>query len=218
MIYKKQKDLFLESEGDAWFKRNEKSFSKNFRDMKVHNATLSYLLSLPIANNKNINLIEIGCGEGSLLSHIRKERHWNLYGIDPSKEAIQKANKVGINASVGTADNLSFKENTFDIILFGFCLYLCDINDLFKIANQTNRIAKKKAWIIIVDFWSDEFRKVPYKHLEGVYSSKYDFSKMFSWHPHYPKIDHKLRDFSDFNYTDNKDNWLSITSLRKLDN
>ena len=40
---------------------------------------------------------------------------------------------------------------------------------------------------------------------------------MFNWHPSYVIFDHKLRDFSDFEYTDSENNWLSITTLRKLE-
>ena len=41
---------------------------------------------------------------------------------------------------------------------------------------------------------------------------------MFSWHPSYTKFDHKLRDCLNFEYTDSQENWLSMTTLRKLVN
>lgn len=218
MKKKTQKELFKNGEGDAWFSRNKRGSSLDSPDMIVNKNVLEYLLSLPLPNSKDIKAIEVGCGEGTLLSHLLKKKKWELFGIDPSKKAIDLANNLGINGSVGTADELNFKDETFDLIILGFCLYLCDTCDLFKIANEVNRISKNNSWLIIIDFWSPDFKKVPYKHLDGIYSSKFDFSKMFSWHPSYTKFDHKLRDCLNFEYTDSQENWLSMTTLRKLVN
>ena len=148
---------------------------------------------------------------------------WNPFvPKNESNKACQtsgpEAKDFGINASVSTAEKLSFDDDTFDLIIFGFCLYLCDTTDLFKIAYEAHRTLKNRSWLMIIDFWSPELKKIPYKHKEGVFSSKFDFSKMFSWHPSYIKYDHLIRDFAEFKYTDNKDNWLAVTTLRKIEN
>ena len=215
---KSQKEIFINGEGDAWLKRNKREGSISSENMQVNKFILEYLLSLPIPNSKKIKLMEVGCGDGSLLFNLKKKRKWQLYGIDPSKKAIKIAKDFGINASVSTAEKLPFDDDTFDLIIFGFCLYLCDTTDLFKIAYEAHRTLKNRSWLMIIDFWSPELKKIPYKHKEGVFSSKFDFSKMFSWHPSYIKYDHLIRDFAEFKYTDNKDNWLAVTTLRKIEN
>ena len=217
MKSRSQKDIFLDGEGDEWLKRNKRNLAIDSKNMKVNKEFLSYLLNLPIPNNKKIKILEIGCGEGTLLYHLSKQTKWSLFGIDPSKKAIKIAQELGINAKVGTAEKLPFIDKEFDLIIFGFCLYLCDTNDLFKIAYEANRVSKIESWISIIDFWSYDLKKIPYKHKEGLFSNKYDFSRMFNWHPSYVIFDHKLRDFSDFEYTDSENNWLSITTLRKLE-
>ena len=216
MKLKSQKEIFLDGEGDEWLKRNKRNLSINSKNNKVNKEFLSYLLALPIPNNKNIKILVIGCGEGTLLYHLRERTKWSLYGIDPSKKAIKIAQDLGINAQQATAEKLPFKEKTFDLIIFGFCLYVCDIDDLFKIAYEADRVSKIESWISIVDFWSVNLKKIPYKHKDGLFTHKYEFSRMFSWHPSYIVFDHMLRDFSDFEYTDSENNWLSITTLRKL--
>ena len=80
------------------------------------------------------------------------------FGIDPSKKAIKIAQELGINAKVGTAEKLPFIDKEFDLIIFGFCLYLCDTNDLFKIAYEANRVSKVESWISIIDFWSYDLK------------------------------------------------------------
>ena len=79
-------------------------------------------MSLPIPNKKDIKVLEIGCGQGRFLNLLQQHRQWELYGIDPSKKAIDFAKNLGINAFVGTADELPFSDDTFDLIIFGFCL------------------------------------------------------------------------------------------------
>ena len=140
---KSQKEIFINGEGDAWLKRNKREGSLSSDNMQVNKFIFEYLLSLPIPNSKKIRLIEVGCGDGSLLFNLKKNREWQLYGIDPSKKAIKIAKDYGINASVSTAEKLPFDDDTFDLIIFGFCLYLCDTTDLFKIAYEAHRTFKK---------------------------------------------------------------------------
>ena len=212
-----QKNLFLNGAGDAFFRRNVEAYANNPKNLQTDEKLISYLNSLPIPNNKNIKVLEIGCGQGYLLNSLKKIKKWEFYGLDPSIEACKIAKNHGISAFVGTADNLPFQDKIFDFIIFGHCLYLCDLTDLFKIANETHRVSKYKSWICIIDFWSPDLKKIPYKHQDGIYSHKFDFSKIFKWHPFFTVIDHNLRHNLNFKYTDEKDEWTSITTLRKIE-
>jgi len=57
--------------------------------------------------------------------------------------AITNNNDKNISLSIGTADKLVFKRNFFDIILYGFCLYLCDKKNYNQISYSANRVLKK---------------------------------------------------------------------------
>lgn len=109
----------------------------------------------------------------------------SYYGIDPSAQAIEVGKKSFplLHLSQGTADSLNFDNNFFDAIIFGFCLYLCDREDLFKIAYVANRCLQENGFIIIQDFKPDFYYKNTYKHLDGVFTYKHDYSKMFLWNP-----------------------------------
>ena len=43
---------------------------------------------------------------------------------------------------MGTADKLPFEDQSVDILVYGFCLYLCDREDMFNIAAEANRVIK----------------------------------------------------------------------------
>ena len=64
---KKQKEIFLEEEGNAWFKRNHLKIQNRKMDLQdpIINALTNFLDN---KDNKKLQLLEIGCGEGKRLS------------------------------------------------------------------------------------------------------------------------------------------------------
>lgn len=213
----KQKDIFLQSEADNWFLRNEKILEN--RPLPDSDLFLSQMLTLT-ANSKlfdweNMKILEIGCGDGRRLEWIKNNLGSQCFGIDPSSEAIKSATLRGINAQVSTADKLPYESNYFDMIVFGFCLYLCDRDDLMLIASEADRVLKSPGWLFIIDFYSQMPIKVPYKHHEKISTFKMDYKNMFSWHPSYSLVTQNIR--SDHSLiVDEKNEWTSFTALRKL--
>ena len=98
-------------------------------------------------------LLKLDVG-GHRLEIIRNAFHSDSYGIDPSSKDIEDGKSIYPNNSfqVGTADNLPFDDDSFDMVIFGFCLYLCDRKDLFKIAYEADRCLKNKGTLVIKDF------------------------------------------------------------------
>jgi ubiquinone/menaquinone biosynthesis C-methylase UbiE len=137
-----------------------------------------------------MRILEIGCSNGSRLELIKEKLiEAECFGIDPSVEAIEVGKKNNsLNLQVGTADCLPFADDFFDIILFGFSLYLCDRNDLFKIAYEADRCLCDNGHLIIKDFQPPFPYMNRYKHFEGISSYKLDYSRMFSWNPVYTEI------------------------------
>ena len=174
---KSQKNIFLENEGDNWFERN-KNISKKEDDEIVK--IMDYL------ELKYNSLLEIGCSTGYRLNLLKSDNK-DLYGIDPSAKAIEYGlkNYKNLKLSQGTADSLNFESDKFEVIIFGFCLYLVDRDDLFKIAFEADRVIKNNGHIIILDFEPPYEYKNEYHHKKGVFTYKMDYSKIFSWNSHY---------------------------------
>jgi len=186
-----QKEIFLKNEGDKYYERNKKKISKN------HNYICKKIIEL--SKNKNIlRILEIGCGTGDLLKKISKRKiKFKLFGIDPSIKAIKSNDNRKISLIRGTADYLPFKDKSFDIIIFGFCLYLVDKELLFKVVSEANRVVKFNGNIIIFDFYSKKSIVKKYSHNPLIKSHKMDFSKLFLCHPHFKLI------FKKFGHCDN---------------
>ncbi len=211
---KKQKDIFLESEGDNYFERNHLSLQN--KEMGLKDPIISALSDLIKKNeNNNLQLLEIGCGEGKRLQWISQNYNIKCFGIDPSTKAVETANSNNVSVLKGTADQLKYDNEKFDFVIFGFCLYVCDRDDLFQIAKETDRVLKKSGYIIIRDFFSTIPSSTFYSHNVNVLTYKMDYRKLFDWHPHYRCIFHEVDTLSKPASKDNKNEWRATSIIRK---
>jgi ubiquinone/menaquinone biosynthesis C-methylase UbiE len=191
---KKQKEIFKNSEADEWFLRNNRSNS----DTKVKDChIIKSLKELEIVPKK---ILEIGCSNGIRLNNLNNIFGSECFGIDPSDMAIENGKKQfpNISLKVGLADLLPFESNSFDLIIFGFCLYVCDRSDLFKIALEADRCLSDKGYLVILDFYPPFPYKNKYSHVNGVFSYKMNYAKMFLWNPIYNEVLIRVFGHADF--------------------
>jgi ubiquinone/menaquinone biosynthesis C-methylase UbiE len=170
---------------------------------------------LPFTHGEGQKVLEIGCSDGSRLKWLKESLGFECYGIDPSTQAVQVASSRGITAEIGTANNLPFDDNMFDIVIFGFCLYLCDREDLFRIAAEADRVLKSPGWLLIEDFYSPIPLKREYHHRNGLFSYKMDYRTLFTWSPSYTCYSQKVTHHAEPGYTDDSNEWVATSVLRK---
>jgi SAM-dependent methyltransferase len=135
-----QTDIMLAGEADAWFKRNRGKLGAD--DPVGH--IIAGLSITPRA------VLEIGCANGWRLKRLQQEYRCHVWGVDPSHDAVEEASLPGV--LYGTADDLPFCASKFDLVIFGFCLYLCDPADLFRVAAEADRVLADGGTLIIHDF------------------------------------------------------------------
>jgi len=207
-----QKKIFSNSEGEQWFKRNI-----ILQNEAKKESDRIFIQLLKFIKLKPVKVLEIGCSNGNRLNLIKKKFHADCWGLDPSFKAIENGTKrySEILLSVGTADNLPYEDNCFDTVIFGFCLYVCDRNDLFKIAYEANRCLKDEGVLIIEDFYPNFSYKNKYTHYEGIYSYKMNYPKMFLWNPSYTEIANVVFSSSGFEHRYLPNDKVSLTVLKK---
>lgn len=200
------KRYFLTEGGDKYHNRNKKKI--NYKQELLCKKIES---SIKKIKNKNIKILEVGCGNAERLVYLKKKFPLiNFFGIDPSSDAIKGKKKLNINLFKATADKLPFKKSFFDIIIYGFCLYLVDDEDLLKTVLEADRVTKKKSLIIIYDFYNKNLIYKKYKHKNGVFIRKMDYSKIFSWIPYY-----KVLSSTKKLYPNKKNDFLSLICIEK---
>ena len=98
-----------------------------------------------LSNYNNINLLDIGCGEGYYTYNIKKNHlDYNVYGFDISKDAINIATrytKNDINWFVANSKNIPIEDNSIDVVLAIFS---------FVTPSEIERVLKKDGIIIQV--------------------------------------------------------------------
>jgi len=209
-----QKEIFLGSEGDRFYERNRAKLEA-LDETAEKDQVLASLRRLDLSPS---SVLEIGCSNGWRLEAIRRTWNPRCSGIEPSPLAIERGQEIfpDLDLRVGTANELPFSNDLFDLVILGFCLYLCDRKDLFRIASEADRVLRNEAHLAILDFHPPFAYRNSYAHRSGIYAYKMDYSKMFSWNPAYTVISVDI-----FNETDRKmpiddpDQRLSVTILRK---
>lgn len=207
-----QSKVFLNGEADSWFNRNFKTSTKKNIEKDL---ALNFLLS---QNLENLNILEVGCADGWRLDQLIQNGCGKCVGVEPSGEAVKvgKERFRNIDLLVGSAEDIPVESNSFDVVVSGFCLYLCDRSELFKIAYEYDRVLKDGGMIVITDFISNTPYRNKYSHLDGVYSYKMDYSKMFLWNPIYELVYKINADMHSLSlHSNDKDSRITLTVLRK---
>jgi SAM-dependent methyltransferase len=201
----KQKDIFLESEGNAWLERNRAKLGE--RD-PVSDAIESVQL-----NPKSI--LEVGCANGWRLAKLRDRYGCEVTGIEPSLRACIEAADLKVPVIHGSASMLPFAPEKFDVIVFGFCLYMADTSDWLRIAAEADTVLRDDGHIIIHD-WGD-FKKpysVIYEHDHRMVSWHFDFANLWLAHPQY-SLNHRFRKHRFLPSSDDDSDLECVTFLRK---
>ena len=211
----RQRDVFLESEADAWFERNHDAIAeRNYEEDQLCRSLVEIYPTIRVVD-KGPTILEIGCGEGKRLAWIASRLGAQVNGIDPSAKAVAEAKSMDLDVRRGTAENLPWQDNSFDIVIFGFCLYLCDPEDLFRIAAEADRVIKPESWLLIQDFHATGHTRRAYHHRPGIFSTKMDYRRLFDWHPAYTCYSHKVTAHGQSAFTDDAEEWVATSILRK---
>ena len=189
----KQSDVFASGEGDAWYARNEAALALSKKIDRIADDPVLAMIEKHVGNPEFI--YEVGCADGWRLSDAWARFNCKIGGVDPSRTAINEAAKTLENVYYGNACRLRGAEGC-DVLIYGFCLYLCDPEDYFEIAFEGNRVLKDEGYLIIHDFdvTDERSRRVPYKHKEGIFSHHVAFENLWAGHPWYQVLETRYRE------------------------
>lgn len=173
----RQSAVFAAGEGDNWFERN--------RSAPMNPDVLKVLINLDCRPK---TIVEVGCSYGRYLNHMHRHYHCKCIGFDPSADAIDWGRRkfTQLDLRVGTSG--SFYGIHMDILVFGFCLYLVDRADLMRVVDDADWCLNENGFLIIHDFDQETPEFVPYRHADGVYSYKMDYSKLWLANPAYELV------------------------------
>jgi SAM-dependent methyltransferase len=179
----KQAEAFLFGEGDKWYDRN--------KDAKLNYTIVDTLCGLDPKPN---SILEVGCGNARYLGELHRYFGGRCVGIDASNQAILQGRQD--HPSLILKHNMALPGirrewaigQEYDLIVFGFCLYLLDRKDLLMAVAYTDALVKEDGCIAIHDFAPARPIVVPYKHKKGVCSYKMDYPALWLANPAYTLV------------------------------
>lgn len=94
------------------------------------------------------NVLEVGSNIGNQLALLQKQGFRDLYGIEIYDKAIElsKTHTENINVIKGSALDIPFKNNFFDLVFTSGVLIHIDPKDLLKAIQEIHRVSKKYIW------------------------------------------------------------------------
>lgn len=126
---------------------------KTFEDNRWHTHTtvLGFRHTAALEMIGEGTLLDLGCGDGALLSHVKKNNLENR-GLDISPEAVKKCAAQGISADVYdfSTQALPFRDNSFEYVVLLDVLE--HVYDPKKLLTEARRVSRKFLILSVPNF------------------------------------------------------------------
>ena len=126
----------------------------------------------------DVRILEVGCNVGNQLLVLYGMGYTNLSGIDVQDYAVQIAKKRVPSASIvaGSALDLPFPDDHFDLVFTSGLLIHIAPTDLPGVLNEIHRVAKR--WILGSEYYAPSLTEINYRgHRDLLW--KDDFAKLY---------------------------------------
>lgn len=162
--------------GDNYYERNVKDYGSRTDPVSV---------ALKASSLKPKRVLEIGCGNGWRLQRLHKEYGCTVRGVDPSPKAVEAGNKIMPGTLVqGVASTIPFADGQFDLVIYGFCLWLCHPTSWLRIVSEGDRVLSSPGVLIIHDHIAARASFFNFPEY-GFDAWVYDWPKLWLSHPSY---------------------------------
>lgn len=180
-----QRNVFLRSEGDAYFRRSRSTLESADDDSVIRAIEF---LDLEIGS-----VLELGCANGHRLEKLRTRMGCEAFGLDPSGQAIKDGVRSfpELDLRVGTGLEADVFQRDFECVIFGFFLYLVDRTDVLEQFSVADRVLRDGGYAVFLDFSPMVPSVNDYHHHEGLKSYKLQYenvllacgtyTRLFSW-------------------------------------
>jgi SAM-dependent methyltransferase len=114
--------------------------------------------------------LDIGCGTGTIITHLAVDETFEIYGCDSSVDMLQKVqrhNNIHITCSV--SDLLPYPEDSFDMVIAVAVFHHLGTEEVaIRTVKEMLRVTRRSGKVIIWDanplnpYWLLLFKRIPY--------------------------------------------------------
>lgn len=128
--------------------------------------------------DRDIKVLEVGSNIGNQLLCLQESGFKNLYGIELQSYAVElsKSRTRAINIIEGSAFDIPFKDDFFDLVFTSGVLIHIGPEDLNDVLDEIYRCTRQYVWCF--EYYSEVYTQIDYRaHTELLW--KANFSKLF---------------------------------------
>lgn len=169
----------------------------HYKEWQVRKQSCNRLLKF--IENKKLNILEVGCGNGWLAARLAASGNCTVTGIDVNHTELEQAKRVfasisNLDFKAGTLPNEQFQPHSFDLILFAASIqYFSSLN---KCIQDSMKYLKPGGSIHITDTIFYKPGEIPAaQKRSSAYFTQTGFPEMAKYYFH-----HSLNGLSGFNY------------------
>lgn len=128
--------------------------------------------------DRSIKILEVGSNVGSQLALLQKMGFKHLYGIEINRETVElsKSMTKDIDIIKGSALDIPFKDDYFDLVFTSGLLIHISPLDIKKVMKEIYRCTKKYIWGF--EYYADKYTEILYRGKQNMLW-KADFSKLY---------------------------------------
>lgn len=178
-VWQKQLKEWTGSFGAGYTRRNDLSIGEMEKQAKwMLGKNYKELFTELIGTKKIQNLLEVGCNVGKKLEIISNVTNAKLYGIEPQQRAVETVHGrlPNLNVIQGTAYDLPFKDNFFDLVFTSVVLIHIPPKALGLAIREICRVSKK--YIMGLEYWENKPTQTIY-HGKSELLWKTDFPRQY---------------------------------------
>lgn len=126
----------------------------------------------------SLRILELGTNVGVQLLFLQKMGFKNLYGIEMNRDAVELSKKIskGIDIIQGSALDIPFKDDFFDIVFTSGVLIHISPKDIKKVLKEIYRCSKKYIWGF--EYYAEKYTEINYRGHKNILW-KNNFSKLY---------------------------------------
>jgi 2-polyprenyl-3-methyl-5-hydroxy-6-metoxy-1,4-benzoquinol methylase len=113
--------------------------------IKAYAPALNHYYGRHLPADKNVRILDIGCGDGNFVYHMQQSGYKNAAGIDVSAEQIEKGRAMGID-NLHCGDLIEFLRTSrekYDVVIAKDVIEHFTRNEVFDILIEISRVLKE---------------------------------------------------------------------------
>lgn len=156
-----QEDFWQGPFGDEYTLRNSGDWDEFYKKQWGITRTALNEEFLSVVD-RNALILEVGCNRANQLQILHNQGFRNLWGIDVNQKALEMAKEnKNFNIVEGSAFDIPFKDEFFDLVFTSGVLIHIAPSDLDRVILEMQRVSKRYIWCF--EYFSEECTEIEYR-------------------------------------------------------